>query len=442
MSETPSRQRRFTRQPREAPATGQPVGKHGEAFFATCPRGLEALLVEDIVASGGQQVAATPGGASFSGNWEACYRVNLESRIATRVLWRVASADSNAPPRSPHSTTARLAAPRGGADVGLGRPGADYLNEADIYRLAYDVAWSRLFKVEHSIRVYVTAVRAPFKSIEYITLKVKDAVCDRFRADCGQRPDVNTAAPAVRIHLFVTDKTATLYLDTSGEPLWLRGQKIAKVAAPLKENLAAGILRLAGWTPDQPLLDPMCGSGTLLLEAAGMALNDAPGLARDMQDFGFTRLANYQPSLWRKLCMEAAERRVPAPPRLQIWGSDIDDDAVARTRQNLAHAGLDDLIEVHCADLLEIDPPTASGILIANPPYGERLGEASSLDAFYPQLGDALKKRFAGWHCWFLSADPHLPKLIGLKPARRTPLYNGALECRLYGFPMVAGSAR
>ena len=368
------------------------------------------MLAEDIGAAGGKQVAITPGGAGFSGTLETCYRVNLESRIATRVLWRVASADFN--------------------------------NEADIYRLAYEIAWPKLFKVEHSIRVYVTAVRAPFKSIEFITLKVKDAVCDRFRADCGKRPDVNTAAPDIRIHLFVTEKTATLYLDTSGEPLWLRGQKIAKVAAPLKENLAAGILRLAGWTPDQPLLDPMCGSGTLLLEAAGMALGDAPGLARDMKDFGFTRLTNYQPSLWRRLCMGAAERRVAAPAKLPIWGSDIDGDAVARSAQNLAHAGLDDLIELRHADLLEISPPAASGILVANPPYGDRLGEADELAAFYPRLGDALKRNFAGWNCWFLSADTNLPKLIGLKPARKTPLYNGALECRLYGFPMVAGSAR
>jgi putative N6-adenine-specific DNA methylase len=403
-TELPSRQRRFSRQPREA------GDERGESFFATCPRGLEALLAEDIGAAGGKQVAITPGGAGFSGTLETCYRVNLESRIATRVLWRVASADFN--------------------------------NEADIYRLAYEIAWPKLFKVEHSIRVYVTAVRAPFKSIEFITLKVKDAVCDRFRADCGKRPDVNTAAPDIRIHLFVTEKTATLYLDTSGEPLWLRGQKIAKVAAPLKENLAAGILRLAGWTPDQPLLDPMCGSGTLLLEAAGMALGDAPGLARDMKDFGFTRLTNYQPSLWRRLCMGAAERRVAAPAKLPIWGSDIDGDAVARSAQNLAHAGLDDLIELRHADLLEISPPAASGILVANPPYGDRLGEADELAAFYPRLGDALKRNFAGWNCWFLSADTNLPKLIGLKPARKTPLYNGALECRLYGFPMVAGSAR
>jgi putative N6-adenine-specific DNA methylase len=390
--------RRVVRRPAEARL---------DTFFATCPRGLEALLAEDIAAAGGGAVQTTHGGAGFSGSQEACYRLNLHSRIATRVLRRVAS--------------------------------ADFRGEQDIYRLAYDVAWPQFFDAARSIRVYVTAVKAPFKSIEFVTLKVKDAVCDRFRADVGRRPDVNTAAPDVRIHLYVTDRAATLYLDTSGEPLWLRGQKIAKVAAPLKENLAAGMLRLAGWSPGVPLLDPMCGSGTLLLEAAGMALGDAPGLARDMKDFGFTKLLDYAPALWKRLCVEAAERRLATAEILPIWGSDLDDDAVARARQNLAHAGLDDLVELRRADILEIDPPVAEGILVANPPYGERLGEAASLAAFYPKLGDALKRRFAGWQCWFLSADVELPKRIGLKPARKIPLYNGALECRLYGFPMVAG---
>ncbi len=379
-------------------------------YFATCPRGLEALLAEDIAAAGGSAVETTHGGAGFTGTKETGYRLNLHSRIATRVLRRLA--------------------------------GADFSSEQDIYRLAYDIAWPKLFDASRSIRVYVTAVKAPFKSIEYITLKVKDAVCDRFRADCGKRPDVNTAAPDVRIHLYVTDRTATLYLDTSGEPLWLRGQKIAKVAAPLKENLAAGILRLAGWQPGIPLLDPMCGSGTLLLEAAGMALGDAPGLARDMKDFGFTKLFDYEPALWKRLCVEAADQRVVATDKLPIWGSDLDDDAVARARQNLAHEGLDDLIELRQADLLTLDPPATEGILVTNPPYGERLGEAEALAAFYPRLGDALKQRFAGWHCWFLSADANLPKRISLKPARKIPLYNGALECRLYGFPMVAGQNR
>lgn len=401
MNGPPKRPRVVVRRP-AAPQAGH--------YFATCPRGLEALLAEDIAATGGTEVAITPGGAGFAGNKETGYRLNLHSRIATRVLCRLAS--------------------------------ADFRNEQDIYRLAYDIAWPQLFDVSRSIRVYVTAVRAPFKSIEYITLKVKDAVCDRFRADLGKRPDVNTAAPDVRIHLFVTDKTATLYVDTSGEPLWLRGQKIAKVAAPLKENLAAGILRLAGWSPGTPLLDPMCGSGTLLLEAAGMALGDAPGLARDMKDFGFTKLLDYEPALWKRLCVEAADRRVAAPGKLAIWGSDRDDDAVARCLQNLAHAGLDDLVEVRRADLLEIAPPAATGVLVANPPYGERLGELDELAAFYPRLGDAFKKRFAGWHCWLLSADTRLPKLIGLRPDRKIPLFNGALECRLYGFEIIAGSAR
>lgn len=378
-------------------------------WFATCPRGLEALLAEDITTAGGQEILPTNGGVSFIGNKEVGYRLNLHSRIATRVLRRLAS--------------------------------ADFSNEQDIYRLAYDVTWPQCFDVSRSIRIYVTAIKSPFKSTEYITLKTKDAVCDRFRADVGKRPDVNTAAPDVRIHLFLNEGKAALYVDTSGEPLWMRGQKIAKVAAPLKENLAAGILRLSGWTPAQPLLDPMCGSGTFLLEAAGMALGDAPGLARDMKDFGFTRLTDYDPALWKRLCMEAAEKRVMAD-RLMIWGSDNDADVVARAQQNLAHAGLDDLIEIRHADLLEIDSPAANGFLVTNPPYGERLGEIETLAAFYPKLGDALKKRFAGWTCWFLSADANLPKRIGLKPKRKIPLWNGNLECRLYGFDMVAGQHR
>ncbi|MDP2809373.1 MAG: THUMP domain-containing protein [Rhodocyclaceae bacterium] len=385
-----------------------------EQFFSPCPRGLEPLLAEDLVATGAADVRIVPGGAAFTGSWETCYRVNLESRIATRVLWRLAT--------------------------------ADYRNEDDLYKLALDVAWPRRFSPDRTIRVYVTALKSPtgspLKSLEFVTLRVKDAVCDRFRADTGRRPSVDTKNPDVRIHLFLTDREATLYLDMSGEPLTMRGHKIAKVGAPLKENLAAGILRLAGWRPGVPLLDPMCGSGTFLLEAAGMALGDAPGLARDMKDFGFTRLSGHDPALWRRLCLEAAERRVAAPECLPIWGSDIDADAVARARQNLAHAGLDGLVTLARADLLDLERPVSAGILVANPPYGERIGEADELAAFYPRLGDALKRHFAGWHCGFLSADPRLPKLIGLKPDRKIPLYNGPLECRLYGFRVVSGSNR
>ena len=378
-------------------------------FFASCPRGLEELLGEDLAAAGGHQVKTLPGGAACTGDWATAYRINLESRIATRLLWRLAY--------------------------------GDYRTEADIYRLAYNINWSKLFSVERNIRVYVTAIRSPLKSLEFITLKVKDAVCDRFRADTDRRPSVNTRNPEIRIHLFLTDTQATIYLDTSGEPLYQRGHKAAKIEAPLKENLAAGILRLAGWTPEQTLLDPMCGSGTFLLEAVQMSLDDAPGLSREAGEFGFERLLNFEPTLWRELQRAAAERRRETKT-LPIFGSDISADAVARTQQNLAHAGVEKLVKVERADLLQRTAPATNGALITNPPYGERLGNEDELAAFYPLLGDALKKNFAGWRTWFLSADVRFPKLVGLRVGRKTPLFNGPLECRLYNIDIISGSAR
>ena len=378
-------------------------------FFASCPRGLEELLGEDLIAAGGRQVKTLPGGVSCSGDWATAYRINLESRIATRLLWRLG--------------------------------GGDYRTEADIYRLGYNIDWAKLFSVDRTIRVYVTAIRSPLKSLEFITLKLKDAVCDRFRSDTSRRPSINTRDPEIRIHLFLTDTQATIYVDTSGEPLYQRGHKAAKIEAPLKENLAAGILRLAGWTPGVTLLDPMCGSGTFLLEAVQMALDDAPGLSREAGEFGFERLLNFEPTLWRDLQRAAAERRREAKT-LEIFGSDISADAVARTQQNLAHAGVEKLVKVERADLLNRTAPTDSGSLVTNPPYGERLGNEDELAALYPLLGDALKRNFAGWRTWFLSADVRFPKLLGLRVGRKTPLFNGPLECRLYNVDIVAGSAR
>jgi len=387
-----------------------------EHFFAPCPRGLEALLAEDVAAAGAyaDSIKVVPGGVEFRGGRRSCYALNLESRIATRVLWRQAQ--------------------------------GSYRNEDDVYRLALSVDWPELFAVERTLRVHVTAIKSPLKSLEFITLRVKDAVCDRFRSACGRRPSVHTGRPDVRIHLFLTQDQATLYVDTSGEPLWQRGYKIAKVEAPVKENLAAGILRLIGWQPGIPLYDPMCGSGTFLLEATQMALQDAPGLAREPGEFGFEKLRGFDAPLWQELTRAAAERRVMAPEQLHIHGADVSADAVARARQNLAYAGIDDLVTVREGDILELAPPPlppgVPGIMIANPPYGERLGDKSSLAEFYPRLGDALKKNFAGWDCWFFSGDTALPKLIRLAAKRKIPIYNGALDCRVYHYPILAGSHR
>ena len=378
-------------------------------YFAICPRGLEELLVAELAAVGASELKAIHGGVHFSGDWSVCYKANLESRLATRILRHVV--------KSP------------------------YRNEEDIYHLALRQLWPNHFKVTRSFRVVTTAIKCPLRSLDFVTLRVKDAVCDRFRADTGRRPSVNTKNPEVRIHLFITEQQAPLYLDTSGEPLYMRGHKLAKIGAPLKENLAAGILRLSGWQPGTPLLDPMCGSGTFLLEAAQMCLDDAPGLSREPGDFGFEHLKSFDAGLWRKLQREAAERRREATA-LPLFGSDISADAVARTQQNLAGAGLDDLVTLQQADLLTRLAPAPTGVMVANPPYGERLGSEEELAAFYPALGDALKQRFTGWNCWFLSADTRLPKLIRLQTSRKIPLYNGALECRLYNIEVVAGSRR
>ncbi len=377
-----------------------------EQFFSPCPRGLEAALAEELGAIGARRLQVLGGGVAWEGDWAACYRANLESRIATRVLWKVAE----------------------------GR----YRAEVDIYKLAYAVTWAKWFTPDDSIRIQVTAQKSPLKSLEFITLRVKDAVCDHFRTVAGRRPDVDTAQPVVRIHVFLSADRATLYVDTSGEPLYKRGYKPAAVEAPLKENLAAGILRLSGWQPDEVLLDPMCGSGTFLLEAAQIALDIAPGLGRR---FAFENLRHFDRKSWASLRSAAEQRRQPPRP-LAIHGSDIVGEWLRRSRINLDAAGLADCVQLERADLLERLPPAPAGVMVANPPYGVRLAEADELAAFYPLLGDALKQRWGGWRCYFLSADPALAKLIGLKASKRTPLFNGGLECRLLEYRMVAGSNR
>jgi putative N6-adenine-specific DNA methylase len=377
-----------------------------ESFFAPCPRGLEALLAGELTSLGASAVQGTAGGVGFSGTWETCYRANLWSRLASRVLWRVGE--------------------------------FDYANEDDIYAAARAVNWFDLFDVNRTLRVYVTAQKSPVKSLEFVTLRVKDAVCDRFRDDVGRRPDVDRADPDVRVHVFLEEKRGALYLDTSGEPLFKRGWRAETVEAPLRENLAAGIVVLTGWTFDQPLLDPMCGGATLLVEAAAMARGRAPGMKRS---FGFEKLDSFSGVLWKEL-REAAAQPAKHAPRLALFGSDADAKVLAVAQRNLAAAGVERWVELEAVDVLKRKAPAEAGVMIANPPYGERIGEAEELARFYPKLGDALKRQFAGWNCFFFTADRRMEKLIRLQPARRTPLYNGALECRLFEFRMVAGSHR
>jgi putative N6-adenine-specific DNA methylase len=246
---------------------------------------------------------------------------------------------------------------------------------------------------------------------------------------------VDRSAPDVRIHVFLEEAKGILYLDTSGEALFKRGWRMDIAEAPIRENLAAGIIMLSGWKFDQPLLDPMCGGGTLLSEAAAMARGRAPGAKRA---FGFEKLDAFDGKLWERIRNE----RTIAPVEPRLYGSDTDPEALQAARRNLGAAGVERWVKLEQSDVLERAAPEGAGVLVANPPYGERIGSTDELAAFYPKLGDALKKRFAGWRCFIFTADMRLPKLIRLEPSRRTPLWNGALECRLYEFRIVAGSHR
>jgi len=206
----------------------------------------------------------------------------------------------------------------------------------------------------------------------------------------------------------------------------------------LRENLAAGILRLAGWSPDEPLLDPMCGSGTFLIEASLIALDIAPGFSRN---FGFEKFKNFDRASWEQIKTSTQARERPRR-ELAIYGSDLYGDELKTARANLVAAGLEKVVGLKQANVLELPAPTQHGVIVTNPPYGVRLGETETLQAFYPKLGDALKQKFSGWRAYILSSDLALPKLIRLAASKRTPLYNGALECRLFEFKLVAGSMR
>ena len=375
-------------------------------FFATCPRGLEALLADELLMQRALKIVVTDGGVSFEGNLDTMYRVNLHSRIATRIMSR----------------------------VGQG----SYATEEDIYKATFKLHWPSWFKVNQTIRVKVTGVKCPLKSLDFVTLRIKDAVCDRFREEGALRPSVSVRDPDVRIHAYLTENQYQLYLDTSGAPLYQRGFRDVSVIAPLRENLAAGMIMLSGWIPGTPFLDHMCGSGTFLIEAAMMAVNQPPGMRRT---FGFQKLTSFDEGLWKKIKTEAMNKMKPNE-FLDIYGSDMDLRAVRVARHNLKVAGLEEVAKVMQSDFIKLEPPTSEGTLVTNPPYGQRIGEDEDLKEVYPVWAKHMKESFGGWNTYFLTADLEMPKDMRLKPSKKTPLYNGALECRLFEIKMVAGSNR
>ncbi|MFA5083468.1 MAG: THUMP domain-containing protein [Hydrogenophilaceae bacterium] len=372
-------------------------------FFVPCPRGLEGELAKELVELGAADAAAGSGGVKFSGDIGLAWKVNLWSRLAIRVLQQVAE--------------------------------GNYRDEEDLYKVTLKQPWPDWFAVDKTIAIRTVAHNSPLKSLNFVTLRIKDAVCDRFRQDLELRPNVDAREPQVPILIYLEQDRFTLYLDLTGEPLNRRGYRVEPAPAPLNENLAAGLLKLSGWRPEMPLLDPMMGGGTILLEAAMMALNMAPGLKRH---FAFEHLISFDKVEWTRLRKDA-EAMQKEPQLLPIYGCDIDPRMIRAAGLNLKAAGLLDCVTLREGDVMAIPAPAEHGMIVSNPPYGVRLDTDAT---FYKGLGDALKQHFTGWSAWLISGDAEFPKGMGLAASRRIPLYNGPLECRLYEYKLIAGTMR
>ena len=409
-------------------------------LFLPCAAGVEGFLADEVHALTGltgQDLLVGRGGVLVRSSWRDALLLNLHSRLAQRVL------------------------------VQLGeRP---YRGEDDIYALAADVAWEIWFTPRQSFKVEVTAQHSPLKSLNFAALRVKDAVADRFRAKSGVRPDVNTQWPDVRIHLHLTTDEATVYIDTSGEPLFKRGWREDKGDAPLKETLAAAMIAASGWDPHgehpQPLYDPCCGSGTIVVEAAQIACRIPAGMLRR---FAFEKLLPFQAHVWTAIKNEADSAICESP--VPIFGSDVAHRMVDFAQRNAERAGVAGAVQLRGGDALQRMPPCEQpGVMLLNPPYGERIAaagtagrnaneraaeralgasvgrEAAHTDdggEFFAQLAAHWKKNYSGWTAWMLTPDLKLPGKMRLKESRRVPMWNGPIECRLLRFDLVAGSAR
>jgi putative N6-adenine-specific DNA methylase len=422
-------------------------------LYLPCAAGVEALLAEEVRALlPGAALTETRGGIALQGDPIEVMKLNLESRLAQRVLVEVAT--------------------------------APYGSEHDVYELGRSVAWSEWVTPRHTLRVDVTVQRSPLRSVNFAGLRIKDAVCDVLRDATGQRPSVDTRHPDLPVVLHLAETQATLYVDTSGEALFKRGWRTDKGDAPLKETLAAAILAAAGWrgTPEEggALHDPCCGSGTIAIEAAQIACGIAPGLKRH---FAFEGLLPFDDAStradWQRL-KAAAQARIH-PAHVPVSGADVSFRMVDFARRNAARAGVAHVVTFNGGDALERPAPSIApelhGTLVVNPPYGERMDpkgsrgggvetaakppaevpgrRAADVDAeqnralpndFYARLASHWKRAYAphpgGWTAWVLSPDMKLPSAMRLKETRRVPMWNGPIECRLFRFDLVAGSAR
>jgi len=382
------------------------------AFFATCPKGLEYLLRDELKALAANDVREARAGVHFRGTLETALRACLWSRLASRILLPLAEFEA--------------------------------ADDAALYAGVQDIDWSEHLTADGTLAVDVTLAAGDKGHSRFLAQRVKDAVVDQFRARGQGRPDVDTEQPDIRLHLHLRHRRASLALDLAGTPLHRRGWRDRQGRAPLKENLAAAMLLRADWpgiyADGGVLVDPMCGSGTLLIEAAWMAADVAPGLDRDY--FGFLGWRGHDPALWQNLLDEARERADAGKRALRavFFGSDIDPHMVQVARHNAQRAGVAGFVQLERRDMVHMTAPEAAerGLVITNPPYGERLGERDDMPILYRALGETLRQQFAGWRAAVLVGDIALGRAMRLRSHKQYKLYNGALETPLLLFDLDA----
>ncbi len=381
--------------------------------FATCDGGFEPLLTAELEALGMQGVRAGNRGVHFEADRAGLWTVNLLSRLANRVLMPIAEFPA--------------------------------MDQQALYAGAGRIHWEAWMANTRTLSVEAQGDQGDLRHTGFVALVIKDAICDRFREQTGQRPNVNRRSPDVTIHARLEEGRVVLALDSSGARLHRRGYRAEAGEAPLKETLAASLIAQSGWTPDQPFVDPMCGAGTLVIEAALQAADRAPGLIRLRKGgFAFERWLDHDPARFAEVVSAARAREAAqvAAPRGPIVGSDVDPEVVAMARRNAARAGVADRVQFFVQDLADVAAPEADGpgVLITNPPYGERLGDRETLTPLYDVLGTVLKHRFTGWTAWVLAGEGAPIKAIGLRPSLKRPVRNGPLHCQLSRYELFKGS--
>lgn len=368
--------------------------------------GLEDILKNEIVAAGGKKVEVLNRAVVFEGNLACMYRVNYTCRTALRVLKVIGNYQAG--------------------------------NEHELYQRILEVDWSDYISTNSTFAVDAFVSNSKITNSHYASLKVKDAIADQFRRKTGERPSVDLENPDLRINLHLTGDQATLSIDSSGESLHKRGYRRWQGEAPLNEVLASGMILLAGWHGQNPLYDPMCGSGTLLTEAAMIAGNVPCGYFRET--FGFMSWRDFDPAVWKRV-QEEADTRITAVDQV-ITGSDVNPKTLASMQQNMTKGGFEKVISLRQVAFEDSSPPeNLTGTIITNPPYGERL-QKQDLNAFYKMIGDVLKQKYAGWDVWLITSDYNALKSVGLRTSRKIKLYNGPLECRLVKYEMYQGTRK